>query len=281
MIVSVAGGKGGTGKTFLSTSLAVAARPARFLDCDVEEPNAHVFLAPSYSRWERVSITVPAVRSWKVRDAGKLREAAAFCRYNALAVVRESLMVFEELCTGCGGCFRICPEGYLRRKDHAVGTVKTGTSRDGMDFIMGELKVGEQRTAEVIEAVRAKGRGGGDTIIDCPPGSGRPALAAVGGSDFCILVTEPTPFGLHDLAENMELLRMLDIPVGVIKNRSGGAYRKVEEYCREREVPVLLDVPFTIETARAAAEGRTLIDIDPSSTEKLAAIWSEVRERVA
>jgi len=281
LIVSVAGGKGGTGKTFVSASLASAARPARFLDCDVEEPNAHVYLSPSYRRWENVSITVPAVQAWKVRDAGKLREAAAFCRYNALAFVRGSLIIFEELCTGCGGCFSICPEGYLKGKEHVVGVVKTGSARDGIDFISGELHIGAQRTAEVIEAVRSKGRGNGDTIIDCPPGSGRPALAAVRGSDFCILVTEPTPFGLHDLTENIELLRILDIPGGVIQNRTGTSYRKVEEYCRERGLPLLLDIPFTIETARDAADGKTLTDIDPSWRGKLANAWKTVKEKAA
>ncbi|MDP8247863.1 MAG: 4Fe-4S binding protein [Candidatus Tritonobacter lacicola] len=276
MIVAVAGGKGGTGKTFVSTSLAVVKKSLRFLDCDVEEPDAHIYLRPAFRRWSNVSITTPLVRAWKAKDPGKLKEAADFCRYNALAFVRGKLIVFEELCTGCGGCFKVCPDGSLIEKEQVVGVVKDGAARDGIEFVMGELKVGKQRTVRVIEKVRSAAGESGDVLIDCPPGSGRPALAAMRGSDFCVLVTEPTPFGLHDLAENIELLGLLGIPAGVVLNRSGGTYRGVETFCRDNGIPVLLEIPFTLETARSSADGKTLPDIDPAWSDKLAAVWNRI-----
>ncbi len=275
MIVAVAGGKGGVGKTLVSTSLARTAAPVWFGDCDVEEPNAHIFLKFTPRRSDRVDIQIPTWRKWK----GEACQAGAdFCRYGALAVVNDEMLVFPSLCTACGGCFLLCPQQSLRPAAHQVGTVRVGSGRDGIECVMGELKVGEQRTVEVIRAVKERLSSSADTIIDCPPGNGRPALEALRGSDFCLLVTEPTPFGLEDLRGNVELARLLDIPIGVIVNRSADVYRGVSEWCGAEKIPLLLEIPFEIGIARSAARGQTLQENAPSWTPRLRELWEDIRK---
>jgi MinD superfamily P-loop ATPase len=274
MIIAVAGGKGGTGKTLVSTSLAVTGGPLQFLDCDVEEPNGHLFLSPRLDKFEKVTVTVPRFRRWKGRAC---REGAEFCRPSALAVVRDEMLVFPELCTSCGGCFMLCPDGALTPFEHPVGTVKCGTARAGIDFVAGELFVGQQRTADVVRAVKEKLRRAGDAVIDCPPGSGPAAMEAVRGSTLCILVTEPTPFGLHDLAGNKKLLDILGIPCAVVVNRAGGAYEALNRWCREEGLTTLLEIPCDAAIARGAARGRTLPEIDASWRERLRRLWVHIR----
>lgn len=275
MILSVAGGKGGIGKTLVATSLALANAPIQFLDCDVEEPNGHFFLHPRIRKVEKISISIPQFRKWK----GEVCPAAAeFCRYGALAVVGEKMLVFPELCVGCGGCFLLCPDGSLEPVDFPVGVVKQSVGRSGIAFISGELNVGSQRTTEVIRAAKDRLERGRDTIIDCPPGSGRPALEAIRGSDFCLLVTEPTPFGLHDLRANKKLLDILNISGGVVINRSGSGYDGIQSWCREENIPILAEIPFDRKLATAAARGRTLSDFDLEWTPRLREIWETVKK---
>jgi MinD superfamily P-loop ATPase len=276
VILSVAGGKGGIGKTLVATSLALANSPLQFLDCDVEEPNGHFFLRPRIRKVEEISITVPRFRKWKGEACP---EAADFCRYGALAVVGEEMLVFPELCVACGGCFLLCTGGSLEPVEYQVGVVKRSVGRSGIECISGELKVGSQRTTEVIRAVKDRLQSDRDTVIDCPPGSGRPVLEAVRESDFCLLVTEPTPFGLHDLRGNKKLLDLLKIPGGVVINRSGTGYDGIQRWCREENLPVLAEIPFDRELASAAARGRTLPDISPDWNRKLQELWETIKKR--
>jgi MinD superfamily P-loop ATPase len=273
VIVAVAGGKGGAGKTFISTSLALVQAPLQFVDCDVEEPNAHLFLEPAVKKWEQVSITIPYFRKWK---GGVCREGAEFCRFRALAVVNGEMLVFPELCTSCGGCFLLCPEETLQPRPHQVGLIKMGGAKRGIDFIAGELRVGQQRTEEVIRAVKERMNPGENAVIDCPPGSGRPARVALEGADFCLMVTEPTPFGLHDIQGNKKLLDVLKIPAGVVINRSGSGYDGILRWCGEEGIPLLAEIPFDFEIARAAARGLTLTEIDASWERRLQNLWSDV-----
>jgi len=273
LIIAVAGGKGGVGKTFVSASLARAAAPVQFLDCDVEEPNAHLFLQPSFRRYRPVSIPVPSYRRWK----GEVCPAAAeFCRYHALAVIGEEMLVFPELCTGCGGCFLLCPEDLLAPAEHQVGTVKAGKGRSGIAFVSGELKIGQQRSAEVIQAVKAELDSARDVVIDCPPGSGRDALEAIRSSDFCLLIGEPTPFGLSDLKGNKRLLDLLGIPAGVVINRAGGQYREIAAWSSRQGIPVLAEIPFDFKFAAGAARGQVLQEIEPAWEERLRTLWSDL-----
>lgn len=276
MIVAVAGGKGGVGKTLLSTSLARAAAPVQFLDCDVEEPNAHIFLRFTPRKSDRVEITVPHYRKWKGEVC---RAGAEFCRYQALVIVNEEMLVFPQLCTSCGGCFILCPDQVLKPVSHIVGSVKTGVSTGGINMVAGELKVGEQSTTEVIKAVKSRLNHNRDVVIDCPPGNSRPALEAARGSDFCLLVTEPTPFGLEDLKGNKELIDLLGIPAGVVVNRSGGPYQEVSRWASGQGLPVLAEIPWDLAIARGAARGRTLPEINPSWNERLRILWEEIEKR--
>ncbi len=276
MILAVAGGKGGIGKTLVAASLALANVPLQFLDCDVEEPNGHFFLHPRIRKVEGISIPVPRFRKWK----GEVCPAAAeFCRWRALAALGEEMLVFPELCVGCGGCFLLCPGGSLEPTDYQIGVVKEAVGRSGIVFVSGELKVRSQRTTEVIRAVKARQEPGRDTVVDCPPGSGRPVLEAIRGSDFCLLVTEPTPFGLHDLRGNKKLLDILKIPAGVVINRSGTGYDGIQRWCREENLPVLAEIPFDRELAAAAARGRTLADHDPAWVPRLRELWETIAKK--
>ena len=274
MIIAVAGGKGGVGKTFVSTSLARAVAPLQFLDCDVEEPNAHLFLNPAFQKYRQVSLPVPSYRRWK----GEVCPAGAeFCRYHALAVINEEMLVFPELCTGCGGCFLLCPEDVLLPVDHQIGTVKIGTGRSGISFISGEMKIGQQRATEVIQAVKTGLDSSRDVVIDCPPGNGRDTLEAVRSSDFCLLVGEPTPFGLSDLEGNKKLMDLLNIPTGVVINRAGGQYQELTAWCSRQNIPVLAEIPFDFKFASGAARGQVLQEIEPDWGERLRTLWSDLK----
>ncbi len=276
MIVSVAGGKGGVGKTLVSTSLARAAAPVQFLDCDVEEPNAHLFLKFTPRRSERIEVEVPGYRKWKGEVCW---EGAEFCRYQALVVVNDDMLVFPQLCTSCGGCFILCPDQVLKPVLHVVGTVRTGVGSGGINMVTGELKIGEQSTTEVIKAVKSRLNPDREVVIDCPPGNSRPALEAMRGSDFCLLITEPTPFGLEDLKGNKELVDLLGIPAGVVINRSGGPYQEVSSWASDQGLPVLVEIPWNQEIARGAARGRTLPEINPDWNARLRDLWGEIEKR--
>ena len=277
MIIGVAGGKGGVGKTFISTSLALANAPLQFLDCDVEEPNAHLFLDFKLRKSERVTVTIPSYQRWK----GAVSSAAAdFCRPRALAVAGDEMLIFPELCTGCGGCFRLASPGVLKPVEHTVGRIKTGIAKSGIRFIAGELKVGQQRTVPIIREVKNRIEPEMDTVIDSPPGNGALAREALIGCDFCLMVTEPTPFGLKDLKGNQKLLDLLGIPGGVIINRAGGLYQGIEEWSSRHRIPILGRIPFSRETARQAARGSTLGEIDNSRQRHLQTIWEEIESLI-
>ena len=257
MIVSVASGKGGTGKTLVATSLTLSLEnQAQFLDCDVEEPNAHIFLKPVIHRQEIVSIPVPQVDEQKCTFCGKCAEV---CAYNAIAVLPSHVLVFSELCHGCGACCYLCPEGAIAEVEREIGIVEIGYSGQ-IEFIHGKLNVGEAMAPPVIRQVKRHIDHGKTVIIDVPPGTSCPVVEAVGGSDFCLLVTEPTPFGLNDLALAVEVVRKLNIPCGVMINRAGVGDNNVEEYCKEMGIPLLLHIPLDTEIASLYSRGVPLVE---------------------
>jgi MinD superfamily P-loop ATPase len=261
VIISVASGKGGTGKTLVATSLALSLKEqVQLLDCDVEEPNAHVFLKPNFTKRESVYVPIPRVDEEKCTHCGKCAEV---CAYNAIAAMKKKVLVFPELCHGCGACSYLCPEDAISEVGKEVGIVEIGHS-DSVEFAHGKLNVGEAMAPPVIRKVREHANHKGTVIIDVSPGTSCPVVESIRGSDFCLLVTEPTPFGLNDLILAVEVVRKLDIPCAVILNRAGVGDRKVEEYCLKENIPILLTIPLDTEIAGYYSRGIPLVESIPS-----------------
>ena len=257
MIVAVASGKGGTGKTLVATSLAVSlGEDVQLLDCDVEEPNAHIFLRPVFHREETVAVSVPEVDECKCTHCGR---CADVCAFNAIAVLPKQVLVFPQLCHGCGACAYLCPEGAIREVDRGIGVLQAGRSGQ-IEFIHGKLNVGEAMAVPLIRRVKECVDAAKTVIVDVSPGTSCPVVEAVRGSDFCLLVTEPTPFGLNDLALAVETMRKLDIACGVVINRAGAGDEGVEQYCKGEGIPVLLRIPLDADIARLYSRGVTLVD---------------------
>jgi MinD superfamily P-loop ATPase len=279
MIISVASGKGGTGKTLVATSLALSLRGrdgVQLLDCDVEEPNAHVFLKPTITGSEVVSIPVPKVDKGKCTYCGKCAEV---CAYNAIAVLGEQVLTFSQLCHGCGACSYLCPEEAISEEERETGIVEWGHS-DSVEFAHGKLTIGEAMPSPVIKKVKQQANPDGTVIIDVPPGTSCPVVEAVKDTDFCLLVTEPTPFGLNDLILAVETARELNIPCGVVLNRAGVGDRKVEQYCLRENIPILLTIPLDTEIARLYSRGVTLVDGMPNWKESFLGLYGKIGEIV-
>jgi MinD superfamily P-loop ATPase len=262
MILSVASGKGGTGKTLVATSLAFSLKDdykVTLLDCDVEEPNDHVFLHSIPEGREPVNMHVPSVLKDICTYCG---ECARVCVYHAIAVMGKYVMTFPPLCHSCGACSYLCPEKAIVEEPRQTGLVEWGNSRD-IGFVQGILSVGEAMAPPVIGKVKGYYTGDGIIIRDVPPGTSCPVVEAVKGSDFCILVTEPTPFGLNDLVLAVEVMRKLSIPCGIIINRSGIGDAGVEDYCVRENLPVLMKIPLDTDIARSYSKGVTLVESMP------------------
>lgn len=259
MIISVASGKGGTGKTLVATNLALSLKDkykVQLLDCDVEEPNDHIFLKPIIENIERVFIPVPEVDNSKCTYCGKCAEV---CAFNAIAVIKDRVLVFPELCHGCGACSYLCPEKAITEKGKEVGIVETGKA-DGISFGHGKLNVGEAMAPPIIRKVKECIDPAAITIIDVSPGTSCPVVESIRDSDFCLLVTEPTPFGLNDLILAVEVVRKLEIPCGVVLNRAGVGDGKVADYCLKEDIPLLRAIPLETEIAVLYSKGIPLVE---------------------
>jgi MinD superfamily P-loop ATPase len=279
MIISVASGKGGTGKTLVATSLALSLKDrhrVQLLDCDVEEPNDHIFLKPVFTRSEAVCIPIPEIDEKKCTFCGRCAEV---CAYHAIAVFPKSILVFPHLCHGCGACSYLCPEKAISEKGREIGVVERGHS-DGVDFAHGKLNVGEAMPTPVVRRVKEEANRDGIVIIDVSPGTSCPVVESIKGSDFCLLVTEPTPFGLNDLILAVETVKEIKVLCGMVINRAGVGNGKVEEYCLEENIPVLLTIPLDIEIARLYSKGITLVEGMPQWKESFIGLFDRIRELV-
>jgi MinD superfamily P-loop ATPase len=278
MIISVASGKGGTGKTLVATSLALSLEKGtvQLLDCDVEEPDAHLLLRPSLDSARPVMLPVPKVDETRCTFCGHCSEV---CAFNAIAVMGRTVLLLPELCHGCGACAYLCPEDAITEEGREVGTIEVGMAGN-VRFAQGRLAIGEAMPVPVIRAVKALADTSTAVIIDAPPGTGCPVVEAVRGSDFCLLVTEPTPFGLHDLTLAVELMHDLAIPCGVIINRDGLGDDAVERYCAEQGVAVLLRIPFDRRIAELYCRGVTLAEGMPEWKGAFRDLLEKVRELV-
>ncbi|HDS30459.1 MAG TPA: (4Fe-4S)-binding protein [Firmicutes bacterium] len=269
MIIAVASGKGGTGKTTVSVALALSStRPVQLLDCDVEEPNCDIFLNSEMTRTETVTVPVPVVEQSKCTGCG---ECSRICQFNAIVVLGKKVLIFNEMCHSCGGCMRVCPEGAISEVDNRIGVLEIGESR-GVDFVYGRLDVGQAMSPPLIKAVKKRADADNEkmVIIDSPPGTSCPVIASVRDSDFIILVTEPTPFGLHDLKLAVETVRELGIPFGVVINRAGIGDDRVLQYCRDEKILILTAIQDDRRIAEAYSRGETLIDSIPELKDEFA-----------
>jgi len=273
MIVAVASGKGGTGKTTVAVNLAVSIGKAQLLDCDVEEPNAHLLLNPKIIREEPVYRFIPSINDGLCDRCGK---CAAFCQYNAILVVPQRVLVFPEICHGCGGCALVCPKGAIIEGRHRIGRLKEGY-KNGLQIVFGELEVGEPMAVPLIREVKRRIDRDGNVVLDAPPGTSCPVIETVKGSDFCLLVTEPTPFGLHDLKIAVAVLEDMDIPLGVVVNRAGVGDRRVYEYCSEKGIPILMEIPYQRKIAELYSKGIPFSLEMPEWRDRFQKLFSDVK----
>ncbi len=277
MIISIASGKGGTGKTTVALNLALSLPNIQLIDCDVEEPNLHLFLSPRVHRTFPVSIPVPGVDENLCSYCGKCAEV---CRFNALAVVKNQMLIFPELCHGCGGCTLLCPEKAIRETPREIGVIQEG-SHNGISFVQGILNVGEPMPTPVIREAKKLIDRGRTVILDCSPGTSCPVIEAVRGSDFCLLVTENTPFGLNDLELAVEMVRALGIPPGVFLNRSDLGDWKLKDYCEKEEIPLLAELPYDRRIAEVYSRGDLVVEKIPAYRDLFLQLFQKIQEIVS
>jgi MinD superfamily P-loop ATPase len=272
LIITVASGKGGTGKTTVAVNMALSLENVQLLDCDVEEPNSHILLQPKIDETKPVYTKVPVISEELCDYCGK---CSMFCAYNALFVAPKTVMVFPELCHSCGGCSLVCPKNAITEKERQIGVIKKGEAK-GVEIVYGELNVGEAMSVPLIRAVKNQMKNNKNVIIDAPPGTACSLVASVHKSDYCILVTEPTPFGLHDLKITVQVLKELRVPMGVVINRAGLGDRKVYEYCKKENIPLLMEIPFSKKIAELYSRGVPFVAEMPEWKEK----FREVRDTI-
>lgn len=289
--IAVASGKGGTGKTMVASSLALSlARwaddfgvypmptspaPLLFLDGDVEAPNAHLFLKPEIVQRKEVGNLVPIIDVQKCTFCGRCAEV---CQFHAIAVLGKKTLVFYQLCHGCGSCTLNCPENAISEKLHGIGVLESGQTRDGIDFAQGIMNVGEPMAVPIIHQLKlwVSKKHYSTVIIDAPPGSSCPVVETIRNVDFLLLVTEPTPFGLHDLRLAIQLAKELNLPYAVILNRADIGDHQVEAYCQAENIPILARIPYRREIAQTLAEGLPLVDKFPEYLELFQEVFCSI-----
>lgn len=277
MIISIASGKGGTGKTTVSTNLALSIdQEVQLLDCDVEEPNAHLFLNPIIEKNESVLAPVPQIDLKKCTFCKKCME---ICRFGAIAVLKKDVLIFENLCHSCGGCFEVCPEDAIIEKKRSLGEIEHGKAGK-ISFIHGRLGIGQVMVPPIIKKVRSYSDPESVTIIDAPPGTSCPVIAAMSKADFILLVTEPTPFGLHDLKLAVETVKILDIPHGLVINRAGLGNDEVKNYANRERIPILMEIPFDKKIAQIYSKGEMIVDRLPEYKEKFQILFGKIGQLV-
>lgn len=293
MIITVASGKGGTGKTTVAVglvlSLAESAKSAGplFLDCDVEEPNAALFLRPAIQERREVGQLIPEVDAEKCTACGRCAEV---CQYHAIAVVGEKVLVFPELCHGCGSCTLNCPVEAIQEVLHVTGTIERGWAGP-VEFAQGTVNVGEPMAVPIIRQLKRwvipSGCDGRPVVLDAPPGTACPVVETMRRADFVLMVTEPTPFGLHDLRLAVEVAReagasgQTPLPIGVVVNRDGVGDQGVDTYCAAEGIPILMRIPLDRRIARAYSEGEALVQALPEYRQQFLDLYAAIGKLAA
>ena len=277
MKIAIASGKGGTGKTTVAVNLSLSAHNAQLLDADVEEPNANLFLHTNFSEERKVTVSVPEINKNRCKYCG---ECSKFCAYNALAVVPNNVLVFADLCHSCKGCELVCPVDAVGWRNREVGMLRRG-EKDGVSVVEGDLNLGESQAIPVIKAVKQEIDTDKTVIIDAPPGTSCPVMEAIEDSDYVLLVTEPTPFGLHDLKLAVEVVRRMKLPFGVVINRDGVGDKRVELYCQQEEIPVLLKIPHNTRIASLYSDGQPFVNHMPELKKDFQGLLNRIKQEVS
>ncbi|MFW6252035.1 MAG: ATP-binding protein [Halanaerobium sp.] len=275
--LSILSGKGGTGKTTLAVNLALALDNVQLLDADVEEPNDYLFISPEIESKETESVMrlIPEVNDDKCTAC---RKCVDFCEYNALAMMLDNVLVFEEVCHSCGGCKIVCPEDAITEKEKELGKLRHDSLPD-LDFWQGELNTKEEKAVPVIEKLKTKIDRNKKVIVDSPPGTTCPTIEAITDTDFTIVVTEPSPFGLHDLKMVIEMLNDISQPYAVVINRAeADSDYLIEDYCQAEEIKVLLKIPFSRQIAELYSEGIPFVGELDGWEDKLEQLYQEIRK---
>lgn len=277
MIITIASGKGGTGKTTVATNLAASlTERVQLLDCDVEEPNSHIFMKPEVTEQIKVYTMVPEVDLTLCTYCGKCAE---ICQFSAIAQFGEALLTFPEMCHSCEGCIMVCPENAITKGKRELGDLIKGKA-NGIDLTYGNLRVGEAMSPPLIEKVKEHIDDNIINIIDAPPGTSCPVIAALRNSDFVLLVTEPTPFGLNDLVLAVEAVRTLGLPFGIVINRCDTGNEETKKYAKRERIPILMEIPDKREIAVNYSKGILMINAIPEMKDQFRSLYTDIRNRL-
>ena len=274
MEIAVLSGKGGTGKTFISTNLAWSLDKANYVDCDIEEPNGHIFLKAEILDKELVNVEVPEVNMDKCTGC---RTCVDFCKFNALSYVGDKLLVFEDMCHSCGGCSLLCPEKALTNRERSIGRIEIGRA-DNVNVYSGFLNIGEPSGTQIIEDLLLKTKESSyPTIVDSPPGTACIVMDSIKTADFCLIVAEPTSFGLHNIEMVYDLVKLFNKPMGLVINKSFGENTLIEDFAREKNIPIFLDIPYDKKLAKISSDGELIAKVDQDYKRIFQDLYKKIR----